>query len=141
MKQRYLMVKMGGYKTWFKYWTAEDIQADTKKQDEIKFLEQMQKEQIEAEERRHRRKGKYDWEIGEFTIRGRKHGVKFELECDNLFRTKLRGLRLKVSWMDRDRANDWFIYTKHCTIPLSYSYFKIMRSITKKRKQNNEEVC
>lgn len=122
----------GEYKTQFEYWTAEDIKADPKKQGTIKHLEQMQQEHIEAEKRRKRRKGKYDWQIGGFRIHSKKHGLIFNLECDNLFRTKLKGLRLKIVWANRDGHG--FIYKKRLTIPLSYSYFKLMQRI---RKKNN----
>ena len=120
----------GGYKTHFDYWTAEDIKSDPQKQETIKFYERLQKDAIEAEKRRKRRKGKYDWEIGKCTIRGKKHDICFELECNNLFLTKLKGLHLNIVCLDKDG-----IRKKKYTIPLSWSYFR--RKLRKKARKTN----
>lgn len=124
----------GEYKTWFEYWTAEEIAEDEEKQKAIEFYEHAQKELIEQNKRYLARGRKYDWEIGEYTIRGKKRGVKFKLECDNLFETKLKGLRLKISWLKRDDDGVGFIYTKHWRIPLSFSALKRMWSVHKYKK-------
>ena len=128
----------GGYKTHFKYWTKEEIESDTEKADTIKFLEEWTKEENEAYERRKRRKGKYDSEIWNWTIRGKKHGVKFELKCDNLFKRGLKGLHFRINWMSRDDSG-WFVYRKWWEIPLSISYLKLMIYVRKHRKE--EEKC
>lgn len=41
----------GEYKTWFKFWTADDITKDEKKREAIKAYEAMQREQVEADKR------------------------------------------------------------------------------------------
>lgn len=126
----------GGYETHFEYWTKEEIDRDIKKANTIKWLEDWTREENEAYERRQRRKGKYDSEIWNWTIRGKKHGVKFELKCDNLFKTGLKGLHFVINWMDRD--DGWFIYRKWWKIPLSISYLKIMFRIYKKNKEEEK---
>lgn len=126
----------GGYETHFKYWTKEEIENDTQKADTIKFLEEWTKEENEAYERRKRRKGKYDSEIWNWTIRGKKHGVKFELKCDNLFKHGLNGLYFRINWMERDDCG-WFVYRKWWEIPLSISYLKLMIRIRK----HNKDLC
>lgn len=128
----------GGYETHFKYWTKEEIENDAKKTNTIKLLEEWTKEENEAYERRLRRKGKYDGEIWNWTVRGKKHGVKFELKCDNLFKHGLRGLHFRINWMDRD-DDGWFIYRKWWNIPLSISYLKLMIRIHKHNKE--KEKC
>jgi uncharacterized Zn finger protein (UPF0148 family) len=128
----------GGYETHFTYWTKEEIEADGKKANTIKFLEDWTKEENEAYERRQRRKGKYDSEIWNWTIRGKKHGIKFELKCDNLFKHGLKGLHFRINWMDRDDGG-WFIYRKWWEIPLSVSYLKLMIRIHKHNKE--KEKC
>ena len=42
----------GEYKTWFEFWTAEDIKNDPQKQEAIRHFEQMQKKQDELEQHR-----------------------------------------------------------------------------------------
>ena len=126
----------GGYKTHFSYWTKDEIDSDIKKANTIKYLEEWTREENEAYERRKRRKGKYDSEIWNWTIRGKKHGVKFELKCDNLFRYGLKGLHFRINLMDRD-DNGWFAYRKWWEIPLSISYLKLMIRI---HKHNKEET-
>ena len=128
----------GGYETHFEYWTKEEIESDVQKADTIKFLEEWTKEEDEAYERRKRRNGKYDSEIWNWTIRGKKHGVKFELKCDNLFKYGLKGLHFRINWMDRDDSG-WFVYRKWWEIPLSISYIKTMMAVYKYRKE--EEKC
>lgn len=127
----------GGYKTHFEYWTKEEIESDIKKANTIKWLEDWTKEENEAYERRQRRKGKYDSEIWILAIRGKKHGIKFELKCDNLFKTGLKGLHLRINWMDRD--DGWFVYRKWWEIPLSISYIKQMIVVHKYLKE--EKKC
>lgn len=124
----------GGYQTHFKYWTKEEIENDTQKADTIKFLEDWTKEENEAYERRKKRNGKYDSEIWNWTIRGKKYGVKFELKCDNLFKHGLNGLHFRINWMDRDDSG-WFVYRKWWTIPLSISYLKIMFRVWKSKRE------
>lgn len=128
----------GGYETHFDYWTKEEIEADIKKANTINLLEQWTKEKNEAYERRQRRNGKYDSEIWNWTIRGKKYGVKFELKCDNLFKHGLKGLFLRINWMDRD-DDGWFVYRKWWEIPLSISRLKIMIRVHKHNKE--KEKC
>ncbi len=127
----------GGYQTYFKYWTKEEIDSDVQKADTIKFLEEWTKEENEAYERRKRRNGKYDSEIWNWTIRGKKHGVKLELKCDNLFKSGLKGLHFVINWMDRDDSG-WFVYRKWWKIPLSISYLKLMIRIHKYNKEEGK---
>jgi len=131
------------YKTGFEYWTPEEIKADEKKQNTIKFLEDCEREQIEAEERRQKRGGKSDWQIGKKSIRIGKYKVRFELECDNLFKTKLRGLRLAVSIWKKEEVG--FAFQRNFTIPLSLSHaivrYKIWKKYRKKGDIQNGRDC
>jgi len=126
----------GGYKTSLEYWTADEIENDQKKKNTIEFLEQMEREEIEAEKRRKKRNGKYDWQIGSCRIKLGNRALYFDLECDNLFRTKLRGLRLQVHWAHKDGIS--YYYKKNFTIPLSFSSLRIQIHIhSKKWKEEN----
>lgn len=106
------------YKTGFAYWTGEEIAASEEKQNAIKALEQRQAEQIAAEKRREQR-GKYDWEVGSGKIKLFKRAIFWDLECDNLFKTKLKGLKLGISWAYKENGS--FYSKKHWIIPLSIS--------------------
>lgn len=124
----------GEYKTWFKFWTADDIAKDEEKQKAIKAYEAMQREQVEADKRYFKRGRKYDWQIWSGRIKLPNRAIYLDLECDNLFRTKLKGLRLKFHWAHKDKDGMGYIYKKHFTLPLSWSALKIQIRIYKKRK-------
>lgn len=126
----------GKYNTHFKYYTSEEILADKKKQEEVNWYEEMTKEQNEAYERSKKRKGKNDWEIckGKISI-GSKYIIYLALECDNLFKTGLKGL--KFTWDLAVRDDMCFVYKNHGAIPLSWNSFKIQR-MAKKRMKNGE---
>ncbi len=115
-----------GYKTWFEYWTKEDIDSDPQKQLEIDHLEEMTKSQIEQNERIKRRNGKYDWQIGSKKFRFRRYSISFELECNDITESYLKGLRLDVNIWKKENADDlnrclW----KYFTVPLSWHQFYI----------------
>lgn len=113
-----------GYKTHFKYWTKDDIDADPQKQLEISYFEEMTKKQIEQNERMKRRNGKYDWQIGSKKFRFKRYSISFELECDNITESYLKGLRLYVNIWKREKLDDLnsFLW-KNFTIPLSWHQF------------------
>lgn len=126
----------GEYKTHFEYWTAEDIANDEDKQNTIETYKQMQQDRIEADKRYVKRGNKYDWQIWHGRIKLPKRAIILDLECDNLFKTKLKGLRLDVHWAYKDGIS--YIYKKHFTIPLSWSALKMQIRIRKKRKEIEE---
>lgn len=126
----------GEYKTHFEYWTAEDIANDEDKQNTIETYKQMQQDRIEADKRYVKRGNKYDWQIWHERIKLPKRAIILDLECDNLFKTKLKGLRLDVHWAYKDGIS--YIYKKHFTIPLSWSALKMQVRIRKKRKEIEE---
>lgn len=116
----------GDYKTHLEYWTQEEIDSDESKQAEIEALKKMQADRIEMEARRERRKGKNDWEIGKYEMRNEKRHIVFSLECEDLFRSGLKGLNLHISKFSRkdDMAytSDWFK-----RIPLSpYAFYRFV---------------
>lgn len=121
-----------GYDTHFRYYTSEEIASDEKKRKEVELYEEFTREQNEAYERREKRNGKYDWEIckGKIPI-GYKHALYLALECENLFRTGLKGLRLTWDWAVKDDI--CFTYKKRGVIPLSLWSFKIQRMAKKHR--------
>ena len=115
-----------GYKTHFEYWTKDDIASDPQKQLEISRLEEMTKMQIEQNERMKRRNGKYDWQIGSKKFRFKRYSVSFELECDNITDSYLKGLRLCVNIWKKEKLDDICSYwLKSFTIPFSWHQFYI----------------
>lgn len=110
------------YKTKFEFWTGEDIENSAEKQRSIDALIMMKKEKAEADKRYMKRK-KYDWQIWNGKIKLPNRAIIFALECDNLFKTKLKGLRLKIWWAHRDGMS--YIYKKNFRIPLSLSALKV----------------
>lgn len=123
----------GNYQTSLEYWTADEIESDEQKKKEIQFLEQMQQEQDEEADRRTKRGGKYDWQIWRGKIELWKRAIYFDLECDNLFRTKLKGLRLDIHWACLDERGMGYIMKKHFTIPLSVSSLIVQIHIHSKK--------
>lgn len=119
------------YKTGFDYWTGEEIAASEEKQNTIAFLEKMQADQVEADKRYKQRGNKYDWQIGSGKIKLFQRAVFWDLECDNLFETKLKGLKLKIHWAHKEDGS--YVYRKNFFIPLSISAFKIKRMIAKEK--------
>lgn len=122
----------GGYETSFEYWPGTGIESDIKKQNTIKLYEQMQKEDEEAYARYKKRGDKWDWQICECSIKLPKKKLYFKLECDNLFKTKLKGLRLQVMVGYKDEC--CYVIKKRFTIPLSWSSLKVQMLIRRRYK-------
>lgn len=114
------------YEPSFKYWTKEDIESDADKQSTIREFEEMTKRQIESNKRIERRKGLYDWQIARKKFCGKKLFLSLTLECNDITKSYLKGLRLEVR-VGRKDNDDGMLYTiKHFfTIPLSWSQFYI----------------
>lgn len=110
----------GGYKTGFQYYTKEEIESDSKKKEEIDFYVDWEKEQIEQAKRWKRRGGKYDWQLGKKKIKFKNHGLLFELECNNICKSYIKGLRLIIHILRKDESGGW-IYGKRIHISLSIS--------------------
>lgn len=119
------------YKTNFEYWTAEEIKSDDKKQNSINSLIKMQREQVEADKRYFKRGYKYDWQIGKCKMKFANKIIIFELQCDNLFRTKLKGLKLRISVGTKHKDSIGYIINNYFTIPFSISAIKTTYRIHK----------
>lgn len=117
------------YKTKFEFWAGEDIKNSVAKQRSIDAMIMMEKDKTEADKRYMKRK-KYDWQIWKGTIKLPNRAIFLDLECNNLFKTKLKGLRLEIHWAHKDGAS--YIYKKNFRIPLSLSALKISIRIWRK---------
>lgn len=106
------------HNTW---WSAEEIAADPEKQRTIDALKEEQRIMNEIEERRRKRGGKSDSEIWIKEYRGKKHYLQFNLECDDLFTTKLKGLKFVIRHSVKDNENDFYVWKNDFVIPLSVS--------------------
>lgn len=125
------------YKTAFTYWTKEDIASDKAKKSQVELYESMGKAQDEAYERRKRRNGKYDWEIGSFKIRFKLLTMEFNLECDNIVKSYLKGLRLDVNIWKKEAVDELgSILYKSFVIPLSWSQLKLRFRIWNERRDD-----
>lgn len=115
-----------GYKTYFEYWTKEEIDYDIQKQSEINSLEEMTKMQIEQNKRMKRRNGKYDWQIGSKKLRFKRYSISFELECDDITKSYLRGLRLNINIWKKEKMDDLnSCWLNGFTVPLCWHQFYI----------------
>lgn len=112
-----------GYKTHFKYWTKEEIEADENKQNTIKFFKDIMIQKEEEYKRRERRGGKYDWQIANKEFRGKKFYIGLHLECDNITKSYFKGLRLNIHIGKKDGMG--YVIKKYIRIPLSWSQFYI----------------
>ena len=114
------------YKTEFEFWTKDEIDSDKSKQETIKFFKEMTDYKIEQDKRIKRRNGKYDWQIAVKKFYGKKNFLGIYLECDNITKSYLKGLRLKVHIGSKENEDDFgYIVKKFFTIPLSWSQFYI----------------
>ena len=125
------------YQTGFEYWSGEEIKNDEKKQNTIDFLIKMQEEQEESYRRQKRRNGKYDWQISKWKIKIPNKAIYFELQCDNLFHTGLKGLRLHIDIGEKDGMG--YIIKKFFTIPLSIGAAKTAYRVHKHLKEKEKE--
>lgn len=127
------------YKTSFTYWTKEDIESDEAKKAGVEIYESMGKAQDEAYERRKKRNGKYDWEIGSLKIKFKLLTIKFNLECGDITKSYLKGLRLNINIWKKEAVDELCstLY-KSFVIPLSWSQLKLrFRIWNERRKENN----
>lgn len=126
------------------FWTAEEVAADEKKQNTLKFYEEWK----EAEQRDYERKkktGLYHDEIWKKEVKNRKTGKckkKYVLKWMNskYFKSNKRsyGLYLEINHMEEDE-DGWLYYGKTTKIPLSFYAWKILRRIRKKYKVKKNE--
>lgn len=128
-----------GYKTYFKFWTKEEIESDEEKQNEIKHLEDMTKWMNERYARQQRRNGKSDQEIAVKKFYGKKIYLRICLGCDDITESYIKGLRLKIDI--GNKTDDGIGYTiKHFyTIPLSWSSFKTQLQVRKYLKEKYDK--
>ena len=112
------------YETHFEYWTKEDIESDKEKQDVINYFKEVMDYREEQVKRIKRRNGKNDWQIASKKIYTKKKLFIFDLECDDITKSYLKGLRLDVGICIKDEYGG-YIQNKHFTIPLSWSQFYI----------------
>ena len=113
------------YETRFKYWTKEDIDSDKEKQDVINYFKEVMDYRVEQAKRIKRRNGLNDWQITRKKIYTKKKLFIFDLECDDITKSYLKGLRLDVGICTKDE-DGMFIQKKNFTIPLSWSQFYIL---------------
>jgi len=113
------------YKTYFEYWTKEEIDNDEKKQNTIKLYQEIQ-HHMEESYKRTKKRGLQDWEIWKKKIKFKKTMWIISLECNNLFHTKIKGLKLCINKYEKDPDSiNSYIYKKHIRIPLSFYAFYI----------------
>ena len=93
------------------------------------------------DERIKRRGGKYDWEIGKKTLNFKNHRITLELECDDITKSYLKGLRLDVHiWKKEDKEDSCFSLSKHLIIPLGVTslYRQIVFNYNYKKEKKME---
>lgn len=107
------------YKTYFKYWTKEDIESDDNKQKIIEMYEEFNRKDEERYLRERLRGGKKDNEIFVNNINIKNYKIEINLECDDITKSYFRGLQISIYiWKNRTLR-------KHVIIPLSWSSFYI----------------
>lgn len=109
-----------GYETDNEYWTQEEIDFDERKQNYIRCLYEMIEYEKSTEELRKKRNGKNSWEIAIKKIDTKKRRIYIRLECDDVRKSYIRGLKLKIDTCRKD-DDGCYTYDKMYTIPLSIS--------------------
>lgn len=83
-------------KTGFTFLTKAEIEADPEKQKMLRLYTDMQKHQIEADERWFKRGRLYDWQIKKWRKVIGHTLITFELECADITKSYFKGLRLII---------------------------------------------
>lgn len=127
-----------GYKTHFEFWTKEDIYIDINKQKKIKYFYEYANYENEINKRMEKRNGKCDWEIAKNKFFIGNKCLFFSLECDDVTKSYIKGLKLKID-IGRKKNKEDIGYTlyKFFIIPLSWSYFCRRRSYKRSKAKNN----
>lgn len=123
-----------GYKCQTEYWTGEAIKNDPKKQESIKFYEEMQREQEEASKRYVARGGLYDWQVFKKDWYGDKHSLHVEMQNFKNKKWYQANTSLEISIGDKDDVGVGYTVKKFHSIPLSpYNfYIRFVYPYTKK---------
>lgn len=111
------------YKTYFEFWTKEEIESDENKQKEIDWLMDLSKRKKELDERIKRRNGKYDWQIISKTFYGKKIYIGIFLDCNDITESYFKGLKLKLHFAKKIKGENGYSRTKCINIPLCWSEF------------------
>lgn len=103
------------------WWSGEEIAADPEKQKAIEGYIQAQKDMDDMYARQKARNGLRDSEIWKKRYYGKKNLFEFCLGCDDLFRTKLKGLLFKINYSRKNDDDIGYIWKREIVIPLSIS--------------------
>lgn len=127
------------------FWTAEEVAADEKKQNTLKFYQEW-KEAEERDYERHKKTGLYHDEIWKKKVKNKKTGKtkkEYILKWmhSKYFKSDKRsyGLYLEIKYLKEDE-DGWLYYDKTKKIPLSFYAWKVLRRIKKESKNwKNDE--
>lgn len=109
------------YKTYFTYYTKDQIDNDKDIQDIIKAYESMQKFQDEAYEYEKKHGHPY-WELLNKKIYTKKHMYTIELKCNDARKSIFKGLYLVIVKFLKDPEDELcYSYKSQLIIPLSFS--------------------
>lgn len=135
----------GGYKTYFEYWTKEEIDSDESKKKTIEGIQMMQ-EYMNESARRRKERGLNDWEIWKKEVQFKNYRRTFTLECCNLFGGKnvfarLKGLNLHIIKWEKDENGIGYIGKKFTRIPLSLYSMYIIWILPHTKKYKESVLC
>ena len=137
----------GKYETNHIFWTHEDIDNDSEKQDYLDNLIALQNENDETEKRIQERGGLQDWQLYKKLVKMPFRRYNIELRVDNI-NNGLAGLELVIEKMKKmeDKNYPWndpfYQVYKTTRIPLSFSAMKKNREMKKymKGKYNTQKA-
>lgn len=114
----------GGYETHFKHWTQEEIEADPKKQETLDFYQEMMTDR-ELAYTREKKTGLAFNELWKKNFENERFSVHIALECNNVLKEGLKGLKLHISKYERETPEDFGFHWKWTKyIPLSpYAFY------------------
>ena len=127
----------GNYKTSLEFWTQTEIDADENKQKAINAYHEFMREMHE-QNLRYQKRGLQDWEIWKKDFKTKSGRLEFSLECNNLFRTGLKGLRFEITKWKCD-GDGFYKWEKEYYIPLSPFAFRIWIHKRNRRKEIKEK--
>ena len=122
------------YKTSYEYWTKEQIEQDEDRQKCIQFHVNSAKWEEERHQREKKRHGKNDDQLLVIKKRTKKHSYTFELKCNDIMESHIKGLMLKIGRYTLDE-NGFGTNHKEVRIPLGITDLLFEIRLNKHRKE------
>lgn len=124
------------YKTYFDYWTKEQIEQDEDKQKCIQFYINCTKWEEERYKREKQRNGKRDDQLLIFHKKTNKYKYDIELKCNDVTKSYIKGLMVKITRWKPCADLNFYTWDKDYRIPLGVTDLLFEIRLMKHRKES-----